>query len=58
LRQIPSPPKVLYHAGAPLDGADLLKQSSLSTSEFNQVLTILEVGGKIRPLGANHWAIF
>ena len=49
---------MLYRAGAPLDGADLLKQSSLSTSEFNQVLTMLEVDGKIRPLGANHWAIF
>lgn len=40
------------------DGAELLNQSHLSTSEFNQVLTMLEIGGKIRPLGANHWAIF
>jgi DNA processing protein len=40
------------------DGESLLEQSSLSTSQFNQVLTMLEIGGKIRPLGANQWAIF
>jgi DNA processing protein len=39
-------------------GEVLLEQSALSTSQFNQVLTMLEIGGKIRPLGANHWAIF
>ncbi len=39
------------------EGEQLLKQSQLSTSEFNQVLTMLEVGGKIRSLGANQWAI-
>ena len=40
------------------EGEQLLQQSRLSTSDFNQVLTMLEIGGKIRPLGANHWAIF
>ncbi len=40
------------------DGDKLLGQSKLSISEFNQVLTMLEIGGKIRPLGANHWALF
>jgi DNA processing protein len=40
------------------EGDQLLKLSRLSTSQFNQVLTMLEIGGKIRPLGANHWAIF
>jgi DNA processing protein len=39
------------------DGNELLQGSALSTSEFNQVLTMLEIGGKIRPLGANHWAL-
>jgi DNA processing protein len=37
------------------DGEELLKRSQLSTSGFNQVLTMLELTGKIRPLGANHW---
>lgn len=39
------------------DGGQLLEQSSLTAAEFNQVLTMLEIGGKIRPLGANHWGI-
>jgi DNA processing protein len=38
-------------------GDDLLEQSELSISEFNQVLTMLEIGGKIRSLGANQWSI-
>ena len=40
------------------DGDELLDESSLTVSEFNQVLTMLEIGGKIRPLGMNHWAIY
>jgi hypothetical protein len=36
------------------DGQILLSRSQLSFSQFNQVLTMLEIGGKIRPLGANH----
>jgi len=39
------------------EGDELLYRSSLSTSEFNQVLTMLEVGGKIRPLGSNQWGL-
>jgi len=39
------------------DGDELLKQSDLSISEFNQVLTMLEIGGKIRALGSNKWAL-
>ncbi|HET7059822.1 MAG TPA: DNA-processing protein DprA [Candidatus Saccharimonadales bacterium] len=39
------------------DGEELLTKSRLSTSHFNQALTMLEIGGKIRPLGANHWSI-
>jgi DNA processing protein len=39
------------------DGEQLLKQSNLSISEFNQVLTMLEIGGKIHALGAHHWSL-
>lgn len=39
------------------DGAQLLEQSSLPVSQFNKVLTMLEIGGKVRPLGANQWSI-
>jgi DNA processing protein len=40
------------------DGDELLNQSRLSIAEFNQVLTMLEVGGKIRSLGANQWSLY
>ena len=40
------------------EGDILLNHSSLSISEFNQVLTMLEIGGKIRALGSNQWALF
>lgn len=39
------------------DGEELLAESRLTTSQFNQVLTMLEVGGLIRPLGANQWSL-
>jgi DNA processing protein len=39
------------------DGSQLLQHSKLSVSVFNQALTMLEISGKIRPLGANHWAL-
>jgi DNA processing protein len=39
------------------DSAILLSRSGLSTSQFNQTLTMLEITGKIRPLGAGHWAL-
>ncbi|MDB5164622.1 MAG: hypothetical protein JWL89_248 [Candidatus Saccharibacteria bacterium] len=40
------------------DGEKLLAQSKLSVSVFNQILTMLEITGKIRPLGANQWSIY
>ena len=40
------------------EGEQLLKRSWLSTSQFNQVLTMLEIAGKVRPLGANQWALY
>jgi DNA processing protein len=39
------------------DGDQLLKQSGLNPSQFNQVLTMLELGGKIHPQGANQWSL-
>lgn len=39
------------------DGADLLERSRLEVSLFNQTLTMLEIGGKVRPLGANQWSL-
>lgn len=39
------------------DGKDLLEKSNLSTSEYNQTITMLEISGKIRPLGADHWRL-
>ena len=39
------------------DGGQLLIRSELPVSDFNQTLTMLEITGKIRPLGANQWAL-
>jgi hypothetical protein len=39
------------------DGELLLAQSGLGASEFSQTLTMLEITGKIRRLGANQWSL-
>ncbi|MDR0956187.1 MAG: DNA-processing protein DprA [Candidatus Nomurabacteria bacterium] len=39
------------------DGDELIVQSGLSASDYNQALTMLEIDGLVRPLGANQWAI-
>lgn len=39
------------------DAADLMHHSELAPHIFNQTLTMLEITGKIRPLGAGHWSI-
>ena len=39
------------------DGEILQKQSKLTPDVFSQTLTMLEITGKIRALGANKWAI-
>ncbi|HEX5744103.1 MAG TPA: hypothetical protein VFX84_01490, partial [Candidatus Saccharimonadales bacterium] len=39
------------------EGHELLEASGLDVSLFNQTLTMLELDGLIRPLGANNWAI-
>ena len=37
------------------DGAELQTKSELTIEQFNQTLTMLEITGKIRSLGANQW---
>ena len=39
------------------DGEALQQQSKLSAAEFSTALTMLEINGHIRPLGANQWTI-
>jgi DNA processing protein len=39
------------------DGAELLARSTLGVVHFNQALTMLEIRGHIRALGANRWAL-
>jgi DNA processing protein len=38
------------------DGHQLLRESNLAPDLFTQTLTMLELSGKIHPLGNNHWA--
>lgn len=40
------------------DGAELLSHSKLDIAQYNQVMTMLEIRGKIRPLGNNQWAVY
>jgi DNA processing protein len=37
------------------DSSELLSRSKLSAPVFSQTLTMLEITGKVRPLGAGHW---
>lgn len=39
------------------DGDELQKKSNLDTPSFNQSLTMMEINGTIRPLGANQWTL-
>ena len=39
------------------DGEALQQQSKLSAAEFSTALTMLEINGLIKPLGANQWTI-
>lgn len=39
------------------DSAELHVKGGLDTALFNQTLTMLEITGKIRPLGAGHWGL-
>lgn len=46
-----------FIAAGTSDGSALLAESGLTPSEFNQTLTMLEITGKIRALGAGNWGI-
>lgn len=39
------------------DGDNLLETSGLEVSLFNQTVTMLEIRGRIRALGNNHWSL-
>lgn len=39
------------------EGHELLTLAGLSPEQFNQTLTMLEISGKVRPLGSNHWSL-
>lgn len=39
------------------DGEELLRQSGLQVSLFNQTMTMLEITGKITALGGDRWAV-
>jgi DNA processing protein len=46
---------VLYQGVS--DGHELLATTGLPAMQFSQTLTMLEISGKIRPLGNNHWGL-
>ena len=39
------------------DGDEILRAAKLSASDYNIAMTMLEVNGRIRALGANTWAL-
>jgi DNA processing protein len=44
-------------AAGTTDGTLIQAASGLTAEEFNQTLTMLELNGKIRSLGSNHWGL-
>lgn len=62
-RQIPTSPDPHEQAlltlmqNGTLEGADLLRQSNLEVSAFNQALTMLEIKGMVQALGNNRWSL-
>jgi DNA processing protein len=44
-------------AGGMRDGEAIMKRCDVSGAEFNTALTMLEIAGAIKPLGANQWTI-
>ncbi len=39
------------------DGEEMLAQTGLSAAEFSQAVTMLEIKGRVRALGANRWVM-
>lgn len=37
------------------DGDELIKQSGFTASKFNQVITLMEISGKVRSIGGSKW---
>lgn len=44
-------------AGGMRDGEAIMKRCGVNGAEFNTALTMLEIAGSIKPLGANQWTI-
>ena len=44
-------------AGGLTDGDEILRTTKLSAEEYGVALTMLEINGRIRALGANHWIL-
>lgn len=39
------------------EGEKVMQQNGLEVAEFNQTITLLEIKGRVRALGANQWAL-
>jgi DNA processing protein len=44
-------------AGGIIDGDEILRTTKLTAADYNVAMTMLEVNGRIRALGANKWAL-
>jgi DNA processing protein len=44
-------------ASGMVDSDEILRATKLAISDYNVAMTMLEVNGRIRALGANHWAL-
>ena len=44
-------------AGGTVDGDIIMASTKLSTADFNQAVTMLEIAGVVRSLGANRWTL-
>ena len=56
--QTPSETAILRAiAGGLADGDEILRATKLSAADYNVAMTMLEVNGRIRALGANKWAL-
>ena len=39
------------------DGEKIMQTAGISATTFNETITLLEIKGLVRPLGANHWGL-
>ncbi len=47
--------KMMYEGVS--DGSEIVEKTGMSVSDFNQTVTILEIKGRVRALGANQWGL-